>query len=176
MSALKRRLGLDESIEDVKSPLEQLLGQAGTVQVEAALADRRQQEIKERPTERLVPPRLYTFEWTRLILVAAFAIVTAAGGWLVSESLGASGSSSDGSLGVAALDVDLARRSFVGAYSVAVALVPLWTFAVLTYARRCRNGARQATSSPRNVRVSAVLCVVAFVLDGSVRGGTTASC
>jgi len=174
VATLKRRLGLDDTTEDVKSPLEQLLGQAGTVQVEAALAERRQQEIEERPKERLVPPRLYALEWTRLVLVAAFAVVTAAGGWLVIESLGASGSSSDGNLGTAALDVDLARRAFVGAYSVAIALVPLWTFAVLTYSRRC--GMEHA--KPRRHLVmfgcSALLCVAAFVLDGGVRGGTSA--
>jgi hypothetical protein len=175
VSALKRRLGLDETVEDIKSPLEQLLGQAGTVQVEAALAEHRQQEIEDRPTERLVPPRLYALEWTRLLLVTAFAVVTAAGGWLVTESLGASGSSSDGNLGVAALDVDLARRAFVGAYSVAIALIPLWTFAVLTYARRCGMDDAKPRRHLAMFGFSSLMCVLAFVLDGGVRGGTSAA-
>ncbi len=174
VSALKRRLGLDEQVDDVKSPLEQLLDQAGTVQVEAALAEHRQQEIEERPAERMVPPRLYALEWTRLLLVAAFAIVTACGGWLVTESLGASGSSSDGNLGAAALDVDLARRAFVGAYSVAITLIPLWTFTVLTYARRCGMDHAQPRRHLALFAFSSCTCVLAFVLDGGVRGDTSA--
>ena len=174
VAALKRRLGLEETVEDVKSPLEQLLGQAGTVQVEAALAEHRQREIDERPKERLVPPRLYALEWTRLLLVAAFAGVTAGGGWLVSESLGASGASSDGSIGTAALDVDLARRAFVGAYSVAIALIPLWTYAVMTYARRCGMDHAKPRRHLAMFVFSSLLCVLAFVLDGGVRGGTSA--
>lgn len=174
VSALKRRLGLDEAVEDLKSPLEQLLGQAGTVQVEAALAEHRQQEIEDRPTERLVPPRLYALEWTRLLLVTGFAAVTAAGCWLVTETLGASAGSSDGSLGFASADVDLSRRAFIGAYSVAIALIPLWTYTVLTYARRC--GMEHAKPQRHLIlfALSSGACVAAFVLDGGTRGGASA--
>lgn len=173
VSALRRRLGLDETVEDVKSPLEQLLGQAGTVQVEAALAERRQQELDERPTERLVPPRLYALEWARLLLVTAFAIVTAASAWMLTETLG-SGGSSDGAIGLDALDVDLARRAFVGAYSVAIALIPLWTFLVLTYARRCGMVDARPRIHLGLFAMAVALCTVAFVVDGGTRGGTSA--
>ena len=173
VSALKRRLGLDETVDDVKSPLEQLLGQAGTVQVEAALAERRQQELDERPTERLVPPRLYALDWARLLLVTAFAVVTAAAAWMLTESLG-SGGSSDGSIGLDALDVDLARKAFVGAYSIAIALIPLWTFLVLTYAKRCGMEHARPHIHLALFALSVGLCTLAFVLDGGTRGGTSA--
>ena len=91
LSTFRWRLGSawDETESTPTGTLEQLLAHAGSIHVEAALAERRRHDA-ESGVERTLPPKLYVLELTRALLLVSLIATAAAAVWLVRLSMGAS--------------------------------------------------------------------------------------
>lgn len=136
---LRRRLVPERGSADPVDPFDELLTQAGSVHIEAA-ALRRARDVA--PEDRVVPPRLYLLETSRLAMMAASGAMTALALWLVTRLLGRG---TAGSYGDLVQDLDDVRPWFVIALLVANASVAAWAWRAQVLAFRCgvRETARQ---------------------------------
>lgn len=172
IEALRRRTA-NRTNEPTTDDLEVLISRAGSLQIEAALAEHRNHEQSLEPAERMVAPKLYGVESIRLLMVTMFGALTLVTGWLVTISLSAEVDSETSELPASALDdLDLAREIFWSLLTIGFALVPLWSLVVIRQARR----ANVDVPRERRVRVLVVVALAAgaagFVFDGD-RGWLT---
>lgn len=153
--------------------LQRLVDQASLVEVEAALAERYDTHV------RLVPPRLAWAEVARSLALVSFVAVVALALWLIGETFdaGTARGVASGPMSAEVVgDIDLARRMMLTAFSVAVAMIPLWVLTVSVYARKA--GVQHAHVWRTAVILVVVWLVAAgtYVYDGDERGLVSGLC
>lgn len=155
------------------SDIQMLIQRAGSLQIEAALAEHRK-KVEERLQDHLVPPTLYTIEAMRLVMVATFAALALVSGWMVVIALSADVAADTSALGGDAVsDLNLARRIFWGLFTAGSALAPIWSLVILRKARQA--GVQVAHESRVRIlaAVASAACICGFVFDVNERGGLT---
>jgi hypothetical protein len=172
LSAFRWRLGTnwDETEATPGGALEQLLEHAGSIQIEAALAERRR-DGEATGIERTLPPKLYTLESARAMLLVALIATAAAAVWLVSLTVGASLLADNEALsseGVAR--IERARLAISQAFSVTLVGATLWSWAIAVHARRCGTPSSPTRSSLLCFLVASAASAAMFLVDGAGEG------
>jgi DNA ligase-1 len=179
VEALRRNTGAPQrrTIERTTTPsqsdIETLLNRAGTLQIEAALAEHRKKLANDAQDD-FAPPTLHPIEAARFAMVAAFGALALANAWLVTIALSFDVGAETGELSASAVkNLNLARKLFWGLFTSAAAVVPIWSLVMLRTARR----AGIDTARERRVLLLAIVAVVAcvggFVFDASERSEVT---
>jgi hypothetical protein len=138
----------------------------------AAIADEFRQE-----EDRWIPPRLYELEAVRYLLLIGLVVVAVTSGWIVTRTVTAGSELVGGDIAPADLDrINVARRAFVTALGVALALVVLWCAVFLSHARRAGAPDAREWRGYSLLVVVVALNVAAFVADGEERGDVSLAC
>ncbi len=165
--------GPEETDAPTRRDLEELINRAGSLQIESALAERRDKAGQDGPSVRLLPPRLFALEASRLVMVAIFGALAITTGWLVAISLSSDAIAGTNELDPSVLnDIETARKIIWGLLTIGGAIVPLWALMMLRQARVAGIGGLRERRARVLLLVAAGACAFAFVAD-SDRGGTT---
>jgi DNA ligase 1 len=154
------------------SDIQTLIQRAGSLQIEAALAEHRK-KVEERLQDHLVPPTLYLIEAVRLVMVATFAALALVNGWMVVIALSADVADSGALTADAVSDLNLARRVFWGLFTAGSALAPIWSVVILRKARQAGVEVAHEARVRILAAVAGAACIGGFVFDGDERGGLT---
>lgn len=145
----------DPADETESSPLDRLasrLADGGQASDGTTILDRLaqygivpgEQPLSESPSEvslgsdssSLLMERVYLAETSRLLLVVGFAAAVLVAGWFVIESVAATTLSGGGLDQSSLRSLDLARRSTLVAFGIALSFIPLWCATTSSAARR----------------------------------------
>jgi hypothetical protein len=127
--------------------------------------------------ERWIPPRLYELEAVRYLLLIGIMLVVVTSAWIVTRTVAVSGELIDGRIPPDDLDrINTARRAFVTALTVTLALVTLWCAVFISHARRAGAHGTREWRAYGLVAGSLTLNVVSFVVDGDTRGWVSLWC
>ena len=153
--------------------LKELINQAGSLQIQSAIAAHLNKAGQDGPGARLLPPRLVALEACRLVMVAVFGALTITTGWLVAIAMGSDAIAGTNELDPSVLnDIEVARGIIWGLLTVGGAIVPLWALMMLRQARLAGIAGLRERSVRVLLLVAVVACTLAFVTDAD-RGGPT---
>ena len=113
----------------------------------------------------------------RYLLLIGIVVVAATSAWIVTRAVSVGGELVNGQIAPADLDrINVARRAFVTALGVTLALVTLWCAVLVSHARRAGASDVREWLTYLLLAAAGALNVVSFVIDGDTRGTTSLLC